>query len=254
MKLDYSILISPFPFYLAQIGSVKSPTLREIFSPEVTYEGYNLYLSLLLMTPQTYFEKVNPSKAEWYQSLSDEQKCNLTMFDLITADSNLQSSFSKIFNFFLTETVIWSHEDNAFLTFREKNQVGSIHKNAFQELCELILQRCSIQVSDLDTAPSKIKSKRALEIFHKLQKGRQHSIKNSKQDQSMELPNIITSVAVKSNSINFTNIWDLTVYQLMEQFKREQMNVYFDIQKMSVAAYGNEKHTFKGDEWFKTEK
>ena len=70
----------------------------------------------------------------------------------------------------------------------------------------------------------------------------------------MDLPNLVTAVAVKSNSINFTNIWDLTIYQFYEQVKKEQVGVYFDIQKMSVAAYGNTKNTFKGNEWYKNEK
>lgn len=69
----------------------------------------------------------------------------------------------------------------------------------------------------------------------------------------IELPNLISSIAVKSNSLNFINIWNLTVYQLYEQFKKEQTNVYFDIQKMSVAAYGNKENTFKGNEWYKNE-
>lgn len=254
MKLDDSILISPYPLCLTGIGSIKAPTLREIFSPEVTYQGYQMYLSLLLMDPRTYFERINPSTSGWYHALSDQQKSSLTMFDLIISDPDLQSSYSNLFHFFLTEDVIWSQKDNCFLTFQEKNPVGSIHKDIFDKVRGLILQRCGIQVSDLDTAPAKVKSKKASAILEKLQKGRQRLAKKYQPDKSMELPNIITSVAVKSNSINFTNIWDLTVYQLMEQFKREQLNVYFDIQKMSVAAYGNEKHTFKGDEWFKTEK
>ena len=49
---------------------------------------------------------------------------------------------------------------------------------------------------------------------------------------------------------NFINIWDLTIYQLYEQFKREQSDVYFEIQKMSVAAYGNKENNFRGDEWY----
>ena len=54
MKLDYSELISPFPVYMERIGHVKSPTLREIWAPETTWNTYQMYLGLLLMTPQAY--------------------------------------------------------------------------------------------------------------------------------------------------------------------------------------------------------
>ena len=251
MKLDYSILISPYPFCLNKVGSIKSPTLKEIFAPDVTYQGYVMYLSILLMTPQDYIKKYNILQPPWYHSLSDEEKDRLSMFDLIRDDKYLQSAFSIIFNFFLTEQVIWNQEDCLFLTFKDESLVGEVNKDNFSELCDIILQRCCIENPEINTAPAKVTSRKAMQILKKLQNGREKLAQKSKADKCLELPNIISSVAVKSNSINFANIWDLTVYQLMEQFKREQMSVYFDIQKMSVAAYGNEKHTFKGDEWFK---
>lgn len=258
MKLDYAALISPYPFYLERIGSIKSPTLREIWSPNVTYPVYQTYLTILLMTPQTYCEEANPSISGWYQSLSEDEKQTVNMIELISMDKNLQNLYTKMFNFFFEETVIWDKENDLFLTFHpsEDNEmlpVGVIHKTIFSELCDIILQRCGIARSDVDTDTSKVKSKRALEILKKLKKGRQNAAGHAKHDKDTELPNLITAVAVKSNSINFTNIWDLTVYQLYEQFKKEQTNVYFDIQKMSVAAYGNEKNHFKGNEWYKEE-
>lgn len=115
----------------------------------------------------------------------------------------------------------------------------------------MILQRCAINRSDADTDVTHVKNKRAREILEKLQRGRQSISKKATHDKELELPNLITALAAKSNSINFINIWDLTIYQFYEQFKKEQANVYFDIQKMSVAAYGNAKQTFKGNEWYK---
>ena len=273
MKLDYATLISPYPFYLERIGGIKSPTLKEIWSPDMTYQNYQMCLTLLLMTPQNYCEQIDKTKLNWYQSLSEKRKQQLNMMDIIAMNKSLQQSYSKMFNFFFVENVFWDNtnqvffltkenifydEDNqSFYSYNDKgkqiqtNDYGIIHRNIFVDLCDIILQRCGIVRSDADTDTSKVKSKRALEILKKLQKGRENISKNDKSDKDINLPNLITSVAVKSNSINFTNIWDLTVFQLYEQFKKEQTNVYFDIQKMSVAAYGNEKKTFQGNEWYK---
>lgn len=250
MKLDYAALISPYPLFLPGIGNVKSPRLSEIWDSHVTYPVYTMYLSLLLMTPQTYCKQPGISESEMPQS----------MFDIIAADEALQKSYVDMFNFFFMEHVVWDNARQMFLTYDNKEQadeaitpVGAIQKTIFSELCDVILQRCAVFRSDTAADTSKTKSKRALEIVKKLQKGRQAVSRNTKPDKDMELPNLITAVAVKSNSINFTNIWDLTVFQLFEQFKKEQTNVFFDIQKMSVAAYGNEKNKFKGNEWYKTE-
>lgn len=240
MKLDYATLISPYPFSLDRVGAIKAPTLREIWNPHVTWRTYNLFLQLLLMTPQIYCGKTD-----------------ISMFDLIALNPNLQNSYEKMFDFFFEETVLWKKENNAFLTFRKQEEqegyslAGVIHRDNFSELCDVILQRCGINRSDADTDATHVKNKRAKEILEKLQRGRQSLSKKSNPDKDMELPNLITALAAKSNSINFINIWDLTIYQFYEQFKKEQTNVYFDIQKMSVAAYGNAKNTFKGNEWYK---
>ena len=123
----------------------------------------------------------------------------------------------------------------------------------FSGLCDIILQRCGVERKDYDVDASKIKNKRAMEILNKIHRGRQAASGKSSHNKDMELPNLVTAVAVQSNSINFTNIWDLTIYQFYEQFKKEQVGIYFDIQKMAVAAYGNSKNTFKGNEWYKNE-
>lgn len=256
MKLDYATLISPYPFYIKNVGGIKSPTLREIWNPTVTYQGYQMYLALLLATPQKYCEHVMPSVMEWYQSLSEQEKLNVNMMDIIVMDKALQISYCKMLNFFFEEDVVWSNEDNLFITYKDVDEqgqiipIGLIHRNIFTDLCDIILQRCGIVRSDIDTDASKVKSKRALEILKKLQRGREKAAKTSVNDKDTELPKLITAVAVKSKSINFTNIWDLTLFQFYEQFKKEQTNVYFDISATQVAAYGNEKKTFKGNEWY----
>lgn len=273
MKLDYATLISPYPFYLEGIGGVKSPKLKEIWAHDMTYQNYQMCISLLLMTPQNYCEQVDNSKLDWYQSLCEEDKQHINMMDIIAKTPNLQQSYSKIFNFFFIENVFWDTKNQVFFLTQDNvlydktnqyfyilndkgkkiqtNNYGLIHRNIFLDICDIILQRCGIIRSDTDTDTSKVKNKRALEILKKLKKGRENVTKTSNNDKDINLPNLITSVAVKSNSINFTNIWDLTVFQLYEQFKKEQTNVYFDIKKMSVAAYGNEKNTFQGNEWYK---
>lgn len=239
MKLDYSELISPFPVYMERIGHVKSPTLREIWSPEITWNTYQMYLGLLLMTPQAY---------------GCEE--NISIFNLICSDTRLQKSYTAMFDFFLEENILWDGNSQLFFTYNETDEnhqivpVGIICSDNFSELCDIILQKCGVERRDYDVDISTVKNHRAREILTNIQKGRKSASGKPKHDKNLELPNLITAVAVKSNSVNFTNIWDLTIYQFYEQFKKEQTGVYFDIQKMSVAAYGNNKNTFKGNEWY----
>ena len=68
---------------------------------------------------------------------------------------------------------------------------------------------------------------------------------------NMELGNIISAVANKSQSLNIINIWELTVYQVWDCFSRLSNNSIYDIQSMSVAAWGNKDNYFDATAWFK---
>ncbi len=256
MRLDYADLISPLPFYIDKVGSIRSPTLKDIWNPKVTYQKYNAYISYLIMDLKTYCEQVDISKLEWYKSLPDEDKLKISTYDFIFDNEFLKNIFTEIFNFFFDENVIWNNDNKVFITFNDYDNngniipVGIIHREIFEEIRDIILQRCGTAHSDTSIDISKVKNKRALKILSKIKKAKENFSK-SKNAFDIDLPNLITGIAVKSNSINFINIWDLTIYQLFEHFKKEQNNVFFDIQKMSVAAYGNSKNTFKGDEWYK---
>lgn len=260
MKLDYASLISPFPFLIKHVGSIKSPTLKEIWDPKVTYPVYQSFLAFLSMTPRSYCEDINPERLPWYQSLSEDQTLSLTMMDLIPTETPLQQYFSQIFTFFFVEQVVWDPARHLFLVFQEnfqekgKNPVvtGCIRKEDFPLVCSVILQRCCISQPEAAMDPAKISNKRALQILKKLQKGRLSQSRSNRHDPDMELPNLISAIVSVNHSLNYSTIWDLTVYQLYDLFQREQNNVYFRIQQMSVAAWGNSKHTFQGTEWFKS--
>ena len=93
--------------------------------------------------------------------------------------------------------------------------------------------------------------KKALEIMNKLQMGRAKKAKQVKSDDNLELGNILSAVANKSQSLNIVNIWDLTVYQLWDCFFRLSNNNIYNIQSMSVAAWGDKDNHFDSTAWFK---
>lgn len=87
--------------------------------------------------------------------------------------------------------------------------------------------------------------------MEKLKKGREEKAKQTKADKNMELGNIISAIANKSQSLNILNIWDLTIFQLWDCFSRLSNNNMYDIQSMSVAAWGDKDNHFDATAWFK---
>lgn len=256
MKLDYSILISPYPLFIQRIGHIKSPTLREIWSPEITYPTYNMYINLLLIDLQYYCETVNPAQSEWFNSLSDQDKQNMNIFDIIVSDKNLCEQYRTMLDFFFVENVGWDDHDKVFYTFTNKANdgkpiaLGVIGKDIWIDLCDIILQRCGVKSKNTKEEKPKFKNKIAEKIWLKTQEAKKKQ--KEKESKSMGLPNIISAVAAFSKTLNIINVWDMTVYQLYDQFKRIRNNVFFDISSTSVAAYGDEKGHYNSEQWYET--
>ena len=246
MKLNYFELISPDPVYIQNVGGVLSPTLKDI--SKIGINTYQFYLNIILMDLKTYFAMIKQS--ERFEQLSDEDKNNLSVYDLLTAEDENVKLLQNALDFFIDESVIWSKQHNAFLICKDDNVFGFITKEIYPQICDLICQRNYIK-SNLEEDLSKIKNKKALEIMKKLQKGRSEKAKATKTDKNMELGNIISAVANRSQSLNMINIWDLTVYQVWDCFSRLSSNNIYNIQSMSVAHWGNKDNYFDETTWFK---
>ncbi|MFR7443017.1 MAG: hypothetical protein ACLUUO_05470 [Sellimonas intestinalis] len=54
MTLDYSDLLSPRPLHFEGIGSIKSPTINEVW--DITYYTYAIYVNHVSMSPENYYK------------------------------------------------------------------------------------------------------------------------------------------------------------------------------------------------------
>lgn len=246
MKLSYFELLSPAPVYIRKVGGILSPKLKDISSLGIT--AYQSYLALLQMDFKSYVTMLG--QPELFDTLSVEEKSQIHMFELFTADGQSAALLQNALNFFIRETVLFSSKNHCFLIQDENQLIGRIDKENYPQICDLIFQRNCIKSNPKEDF-SKVKNKKALEIMKKLQKGRNEKAKQTKADKNMELGNIISAVANKSPSLNIVNIWELTVFQLWDCFSRLSNNSIYDIQSMSVAAYGDKDHSFDAAAWFK---
>lgn len=246
MKLNYFDLLSPAPVNIPQAGGIISPKLRDISS--IGINTYQFYLTILQMDVKTYFKIIG--QTQQYDALSEEQKQQFNSFDLLTMNEQSITLLQTALNFFMKEEVVYSPQGNCLLVQEHNAVVGMITRELYPQICDIICQRNCIK-TDREEASAKVRSKKAMEILKKLQKGRAEKAKQTKPDRNMELGNIISAVANKSHSLNILNIWDLTVFQLWDCFLRLSSNSIYDIQSMSVAAWGNKDNHFDAASWFK---
>lgn len=245
LKLDYFELLSPEPVQMPNVGSVISPTLREISS--VGYNTYQYFLTIVLMDLKTYLSMIGQPNA--LDSLPSHERDQVGIFDLLISHEQSRALLQNILNFFIKEDVVFSPSHGGFICQDGGNPAGIVNRDNYTELCGIICQRNCIRFGSEDPL-SNVTNKKARDIIKKLRKGRASQSRQTKPDRNMELANIVSAIANKSHSLNIINIWDLTVYQVWDCFSRLSNNAIYDIQSMSVAAWGNKDNLFDASAWF----
>lgn len=248
LKLDYFDCISPLPLYLVGIGSIRSPKLIEI--AEISYNTYSLFIAHLKMTPEEYFEFYHKD-----EKIDEELIFNMTKFDIILNDDNFRNIITDALNFFFVEDFEFNSEYGAFISM-DKNDDGeiinikAITRDNYAEVVNVVLQRVHIPIEEDEIDDiKKITGKRALQIYKKILKGRKQMKKIKSNDSNLTFANIIAAVASKSESLNWSSIWDITVFQLYDLFSRMQGNDSYSISSKRVATWGNKDGSFKFGAW-----
>ena len=225
-----------------------------------------------------------------YEELDTEEKLSVSFYDLLMYDELLICSFIEAFDFFFEEEVDFVVNGNeitdaqfSFITYNKidtpqkiklnngneystiktnRKLVGVINRSNFKDVVDIILQRNSVQMEEEITAEdlTKVKNKnKVMQLMEKMKKGQKQLDKTREKKREekgiasdTELANIISCVAAKNhNGINMINIWDMTIYNLYEQFKLIRENNIHDAETLSVFVWGDKSNKFDIDAWFK---
>lgn len=259
-KLDYGTLLSFSPIELS-IGHIRKPTLQEI--ADITFDNFYSYEVLLKLTPGTYYTIIKKDEGgkEYWNGLSDDKKFSITLYQLVKEDEILQESYATLFGFFFIEQVIYVDGVFVFISpdvkieeddIDEENIIGAMSdtNGVFYDVLNIIQQTCGIANDDEDEPQNtpKFKNKLAEKLFGRIQKAKEKEKKA--EDLNMTLPNIISAVSNKHPTINPINVWDLTIFQLLDSFSRLRSNTAYNMNANSVCIWGDSKNKFNVDSWF----
>ncbi|MDL2301467.1 hypothetical protein LJC58_03835 [Lachnospiraceae bacterium OttesenSCG-928-D06] len=262
MKIDYFTLLSFEPLKINNVGSIISPKLKDV--SKIGFNQYQEFISVLLLDVDGYIEYFNKSKPYYLQSLPKNEVQSIdillkndtlpNIFSFILIDKIIRESILKALNFFFTETVIFNEEISAFilkdssLDNDSEQIIGIINDKVYDAIINIILQRVNIQKRSQEQSKKKFKNKIAEQIYKKT-----NSLKKNREKQTdykFEMPNIISALSTHHQSINMINIWDLTVYQLYDQFMRQRLEDTYTIHSSSVSYWGDPKNNFNDTLWF----
>ena len=265
VELDYGTLLAPYPIKLS-IGTLLKPKLSEIY--DLSFDRFAMYESLTKMTPEVYYTEVlrtNGGEEKW-NSFDENTKSSIQLFDIIATDKALQDTYCDVLNFFFDEHVVYL--EGAFILFdsdydiNNKTEnikdhiVGVIHNSElFQQVLDIIQQTCCIyeKPEESEDTEIKFKSNLARKIFEKMRnaKKEQRKQKAKQENKDYSLPNLISAVSNKHLCLSPINVWDLTVYPLVDSFNRLRTNAIYDINSLRVSVWGDEKKQFDETLWYK---
>lgn len=258
MRLDYGTQLSPLPIELS-VGTLVKPKLSAI--AKLSFERFSHFEFLIKMSPETYYkELIGEDGVAYWNSLSEAEKDRISTYDIATSDESMVHTFVEILNFFFVETVIYHEGYFVILNaqsdieegFVEEDIKGVISRDSFPQILDLLQQLCCIHEESEDSN-MKFKNALAEKLYKKMRKAAKDRENKKQSDKNLALPNIISAVANNHPTINPINVWDLTVFQLIDSFERLRTKSFFDIDSTRVSVWGDESKTFDAALWYKNE-
>ena len=255
--LSYGTKIGYSPVNI-KIGTLRKPLLKDV--DRIGFDIFEYYEGLLVLTPELYVESQKKLGIE-----CSEEDSGLSLYELIRKDKMLSAQYTEMLNFFFIEEVVFiegfffiladgKDSDSVDEEGRRKiSAKGYISDETFRTVLSIIAEICFIKNDKVEEEPPKFKNEEARRLYEKMKKAREEGELRKSFDKKYELPNIVSAVASKHPSLNYTNIFNLTVYQLMDCFNRLQINDLYDISSTTVAVWGDEKKTFDSTLWYKSE-
>lgn len=218
MKFNYEDLISGDSIPVDGIGHIRSPLLRELKPTQgIGTWTYGLYLNMLVWEKDDLIKFMKISSGKRLKALVEDTR--LGTFDTITLLEGSRKLLQKAMAFFMDEELVWDDKRHAFLTKSKTNGelIGSITRDNFDDVRDMMLQVNYINVGR-SAKPVKHSSAKAQALWEKAQQALKEQAKKSTDDKRMHIGNIISKLCCSGMGYTLLNIYDLTIFQLYDQF------------------------------------
>lgn len=245
-QLDKGDLISGCDIPFEGICTLRAPRLRDIRpGTGIGFGVYYQYIQLLSLDGEEAFDGMGLS--EIWRELSEAQRQTCPLFMVLTTVPALRELLTKALSFFLCERVVYSEPAAGFALYRDAPDAaaactGIIDRANYSRVRDGILQMNGLP--PVEQPRLTFRNQRAREIYEKMQRHKRRASPSRRQDGSMSLPNIIGAVAARHPGYSLLTIWELTIFQLYDQFARLNRYHQVDVCAQRWAAWGKDPFDF----------
>ena len=244
MKIPQISLLSPNPIIIQGVGTLKSPVLNEIYSSDIrNLSLYSLATHVLFGSKQDIIELgKNMGNNNTYHKLIEPDIEMTSKYNLIINSVDLREALCEALALFFCNKIVFSPENKCFLvvsvTDDKASIVGSINDDNYLFIEDLLKQllHCESEYSDNEL---KYSSDKAKELWEKVSQAEEKE-KADVNARDYEIGNIVSKLCVCGIGYTVKNIYDLTVYQLYDQFSAYMQNRISQLSENAYAHNGGE--------------
>jgi len=237
----YEKLLLNKPIKLGNCGYFHNPTINEILDLDKGFTTYNQWLSLICISKKdiqkmlNIEDEVSSFEFLYYNCLNEA---------VIEAESGIINNDSDSIKNIILTALSYFFKENVLIgnnCFYVKTEDRIIDKDIFDDIVFILKKVNFIKEKD----DRKFKSDLAKQRYDELLKIREKIANAGKKENTREniykkseWVNIISSISSKHASINLFNSGNLTIYQLIDQFKRINMidEYYISIKSLLAGA------------------
>lgn len=245
MELDYFVLISGDSVYIDNVGHFHSPYLYELKqNTGIGLNKYSFYINLLASKKEEILRFLNPNFDKGSNILKEKIK-KLEYYDIMSMSPLTLSLLKEAISFFMDKNEILEIKEKDLIVYNQnKTQIGVINKQNFEQICDVILQ-----LNYMKKPKQIINTRKENKITeYRWSKVQEYLEKEEKiQDNKYSLGNIISKICSLNNSYNLLNVFDLTIYQLYDQFFQISYLKANDLKERIFSIHGDKN--FKFEDW-----
>lgn len=211
-KIRYEDLLSGDSIFVSGVGHVHSPKLKEMKPTKgIGWERYNYYV---------FFMKMDEAQIDQFPTI--KRSPGESLFQCILNNEPLRELYSEAFSFFLDEYAVYEERISGFVVVQKEKDseslklVGTIVEDNFDHVRATILTLNYIPLSETNLQTKH--SSEASEILWELAQQMVETKAKAPADEKLTIGNILSKLCVIHPSLNYLNVFELTVFQFYDTF------------------------------------
>ena len=237
---DY--LLANSPFVIQGIGTMQSPALRKIFDGSTDNLQTYYFAKALLDDNRDNVIKILNSISDNIPSYK-----NTSIFKEIIKTENRRNLFAKVLSLFFINKVGFEDSANAFILLPMDKTDNTLQGYITNDNFDLYISIIGQLLHDTKSLPEKQeglsdKPPEVLKALKAFKKYENQEKSDSYKDYTLQ--NIISKMCVAGCGYTLLNIYNLSIWQLLDQFQAYSQNRISRITERSFSVWGGEDFDF----------